>query len=366
MSLFFPKMKIGIIGLPLSGKSTIFNALTGLNAEVKEFSSGGKTKPNLGIVKIPDERLEKLAEIFKPKKVTHATIDFVDMVGISKDAKAEDVDLTPIKDTDALVCVMRFFKNDEVSHPYGDIDGVRDLKIINTELILLDLNIAEARIKKIEKEFQRGSKEHQKELDLLKKCKDTLSKENPLRELTFDKEENSLLRGFQFLSKKPMLALANIDEAHIKEKEQAEFAQTAEKLGLSHMTLCGKVEAEIAQLDDEQLKSSFMQDLGMQETARNKFINKSFSLLDLITFYTVKGEESKAWLIKKGSTAYEAAGKIHSDIQRGFIKAEVLNFKELTACDFDINKVKAQGKFRLEGKDHIIEDADIIYFRFNV
>lgn len=359
-------MKIGIIGLPLSGKSTIFNALTGLSAEVKEFSSGGKTKPNLGVVKIPDERLEKLIEIFKPKKTTPALVDFVDMAGISKDAKAEDVDLTPIKDTAALVCVIRFFKNDEVLHPYGDIDGVRDLKIINTELMLLDLSIVEARIGKIEKEFQRGKKEHQEELDLLKKCKEPLLKEKPLRGLTFTKEEDSLLKGFQFLSKKPILALANIDEAHIKEAEPDEFTCTAEELGLLHIALCGKIEAEMAQLDDKELKSSFMQDLGIIETARNKFIKASFSLLDLITFYTVKGEESKAWLIKKGSTAYEAAGKIHSDIQRGFIKAEVINFKGLAACDFDMNKVKSEGMLKLEGRDYIVEDGDIIYFRFNV
>ena len=359
-------MKIGIIGLPLSGKSTIFNALTGLSAEVKEFSSGGKTKPNLGVVKIPDERLEKLAEIFKPKKTTHATVDFVDMIGISKDAKAEDVDLTPIRDTDALVCVIRFFENEKVSHPYGDIDAPRDLKIINTGLILLDLNITETRIQKIEKEVKGGRKENQKELDILKKCQSSLLKEKPLRELTLDKEEEPLLRGFQFLSKKPILALANIDEVHIKGKEPEEFARTAEELGLSHMALCGKVEAEIAQLDDEELKSSFMQDLGIKETARNKFIKASFSLLDLITFYTVKGEESKAWLIKKGSTAYEAAGKIHSDIQRGFIKAEVVNFKGLTTCDFDMNNVKSKGLLKLEGKEYIVEDGDIIYFRFNV
>ena len=359
-------MKIGIIGLPLSGKSTIFNALTGLSAEVKEFSSGGKTKPNLGVVKIPDERLGKLAEIFKPKKTTSATVDFVDMIGISKDAKAEDVDLTPIRDTDALVCVSRFFKNEKVSHPYGDTDGLRDLKIINTELILLDLNIVETRIQRIEKELKGGRKENQKELDMLKKCQSGLLKERPLREFTFDKEQVPLLRGFQFLTKKPMLALANIDEAHIKEGEPAEFAHTAEELGLSHIALCGKVEAELAALDDEELKSSFMRDLGIEETARNKFIKASFSLLDLIAFYTVKGEESKTWLVRKGSTAYEAAGKVHSDIQRGFIKAEVVNFKELAACNFDMNKVKSKGSLKLEGKEYIVEDGDIIYFRFSV
>jgi len=359
-------MKIGIIGLPLSGKSTVLNALTGLSAEVKEFSSGGKTKPNLGAVKIPDEKLQKLADIFKPKKITPATIDFVDMVGISKDAKAEEIDLTPIKDTDALVCVIRFFKNDKVPHPYGDIDGLRDLKIINTELILLDLSMVESRIKKIEKEIQRGKKENQKELDTLKRCQEHLSKEKPLRDFTFDLEEDKMLRGFQFLSKKPVLALANVDEGHVKGGEPDGFANAAQELGISHIAFCGKVEAEIAQLDDEELKTSFMQDLGITETARNRFIRRSFSLLDLITFYTVKGEESKAWLIKGGLTTYEAAGKIHSDIQRGFIKAEVVNFKEVTACDYDMNKVKSKGLLKLEGKDYIVKDGDIIYFRFSV
>lgn len=359
-------MKIGIIGLPLSGKSTIFNALTGLNIGITKFSSGSKAKPNLGVVKIPDERLEKLSEIHKPEKTTHATIDFVDMVGISKDAKAEDIDLTPIRDTDALVCVLRFFKNDEIVHPYGDVNGVRDLSIINTELILLDLNLVETRIEKIEKEIQRGKKGNEKELDLLKKCKEHLSNEKPLSKLELDKEQGALLRGFQFLTKKPLLALANLDEAHIKKGEPAEFKATAEKLSLMHVVMCGKVEAEMAQLDDEELKKSFMQDLGIKEPARDKFIKKSFSLLDLVTFYTVKGEETKAWLIKKASTAHEAAGKIHSDIQRGFIKAEVVNFKDIMACEFDMNKVRSQAKFKLEGRDYPVNDGDIIHFRFNV
>lgn len=360
-------MKIAIIGLPLSGKTTVFNALTGLSAEVKEFSSSGKTKPNLGTVKIPDEKLEKLADIFKPKKLTHAAIDFVDMVGISKEAKAEEIDLTPIRDTDALVCVLRLFKNDNVPHPYGDIDGLRDLKIINTELMLLDLNIAEQRIEKIEKEIQKGKKENQKELEALKNCHGHLVKEKPLRALVFAPEQEGLLRGYQFLSKKPMLALANIDEQHIKQGEPDEFIRTAQELGISsHMAFCAKDEAELAQLDDEELKKSFMQDLDIEQTARDKFIKKSFSLLELVTFYTVKGEETKAWLIKKGQNAYEAAGKIHSDIQRGFIKAEIVNFKDFSACDFDMNKAKLKGLLKLEGKDYIVEDGDIITFRFNV
>ncbi|MBN1405276.1 MAG: redox-regulated ATPase YchF [Candidatus Omnitrophica bacterium] len=348
-------MKIGIIGLPLSGKSTVFNALTGLSAEVKEFSSAGKIKPNLGVVKIPDVRLEKLAKAFSAKKTTPATIDFVDMAGISKDAKAEDMDLTPLRDTDALLCVVRFFENPSVPHPYNSVDGVRDFKMIDTEIILIDLNIIETRIQRIEAELKRGKKENEKELIILKKCQEALLKEKPLRDISFDANEEAALRGFQFLSKKPLLAVANIDESHIK-SPPAGF-----------ISFCAKLEAEIAQLDDEELKNSFMQELGIKETARDKFILACFSMLNLIVFYTATGpQEARAWLIEKGATAYDAAGKVHSDIQRGFIRAEVANFKALEECGFDMNKAKSKAMLKLEGKDYIVADGDDIYFRFSV
>lgn len=360
-------MKIGIIGLPLSGKSSVFNALTGLHAEVKEFSASGRAKPNLGTAKIPDERLEKLAQTFNSKKTTYASIDFVDMTGISKDTKAENIDLSSIKDSDAFVVVVRFFRNDSVSHPYNTVDGVRDLEIINTSLILLDLNIAEGRVDRIEKEIKKGRKTDQKEHDILKKCQECLLKEKSLRELKFTDEEDALLRGFQFLSKKPILALANIDEAGIAQGTPGAFIELAGKLNMPHIAFCAKTEAEMAQLDDAELKTSFMQELGITETARNKFIKASFSLLNLITFYTgYGGQEARAWLVDKNATAYEAAGKIHSDIQRGFIRAELINFKDLMNCNFDIHDAKAKSLFRLEGKDHIVKDGDIALFRFSV
>ncbi len=361
-------MKIAIIGLPLSGKSTVFNALTGLSVETKEFSKSAakKASPNLGTVKVPDDRLEKLTEVYGSLKTTYGAIDFVDMQGVTKDTKLEDIDLSPIKDTDAIVLVSRFFKNKNVAHIYENIDGIRDLNMLATFIILSDLSIAENRIAKIESELKKGKKYDTKEYDVVKKCREYLLQEKPLRLLSFAQEEEPLIRGFQFLSRKPVLALANIDESDIEKGDNLDFAKAAQGLSMASISFCAKVEAEIAQLDDEELKKSFMQEIKIKEAARDMFIHASFSLLELMTFYTAAEKESRVWFVKKGSSALAAAGKIHTDIQRGFIRAEVFNYNDFSASDFDENKVKSKGLFRLEGKDYIIKDGDIIYFRFNV
>lgn len=359
-------MKIGIIGLPESGKSALFNALTGLNVQLHSYTQGEKMKPNVGVAAIPDKRLNRLSEIFKPKKTTPTSVDFVDMVGIKKGAKLEEIDLTPIKDTDGLVCVIRLFEDKNLPHPYGKIDAASDFKIIETELILLDLQSAQKRIHKIELELQKGIKENLKELEVLKICEDSLSKEVPLRNLDFDKEQEKLIRGFQFLSKKPLLAVANIGEDKIKEGAPEDFKNLSKERGLHYIELCAKVEAEVIQLEDEELKNSFLEDLGIKELARDRLIGLSLSILNQITFFTVKGDEVKAWLIKKDTTAYEAAGKVHSDIQRGFIKAETINFSDFIDCGGSIQNARHQGRLRLEGKDYIVGDGDIIDFKFNV
>lgn len=359
-------MKIGIIGLPESGKSTLFNALTGLNVQLHSYAAIEKIKPNVGVATIADKRLDRLSEIFKPKKTTPASVDFVDMVGIKKGAKLEEIDLTPIKDTDGLVCVIRLFEDNNIPHPYGKVDGVSDLKIIETELILLDLETAQKRIHKLETELHKGIKENLKELEVLKICEGSLSKEVPLRNLDFDREQDRLIRGFQFLSKKPLLAVANIGEDKIREGAPEGFKSLGREKGLNYIELCAKVEAEVIQLEDEELKNSFLEDLGIKELARDRLVGLSLSILNQITFFTVKGDETRAWLIKKGTTAYEAAGKVHSDIQRGFIKAEIVNFADFIDCGGSMQNARHQGRLKLEGKDYIVQDGDIVDFKFNV
>lgn len=359
-------MKIGIIGLPESGKSTLFNALTGLNVQLHGYAAGEKIKPNIGVVAIPDKRLDRLTEIFKPKKTTHASINFVDMVGIKKGAKLEEIDLTPIKDTDGLVCVIRLFEDSNIPHPYGKVDGISDLKIIETELILLDLQAAQKRIQKLEKESHKGIRENAKELEVLRICEGSLSKEVPLRNLDLAKEQDKLIRGFQFLSKKPLLVVADIGEDKIKELTPEDLRALCKEKRLNYIELCAKVEAEVMQLEDEELKNSFLEDLGIRELARDRLIGACLSALDQITFFTVKGDEAKAWLVGKATTSYEAAGKIHSDIQRGFIKAEIVNFADFIDCGQSIQNARLKGKLKLEGKDYIVQDSDIIDFKFNV
>jgi GTP-binding protein YchF len=359
-------MKIGIIGLPESGKSTLFNVLTGLNVQLHSYESRDKIKPNIGVAIVPDKRLDQLSEIFKPKKTSYIHINFLDIIGIEKGSKLEEIAFAPIKDTDGLICVIRFFEDDNIPHPSGKIDGVSDLKVIETELMLLDLQSAQKRTEKIEKEKNKGIKVDTKELEVLKKCEDSLSREIPLRALSFAKEEDKLIRGFQFLSKKPILIAANIGENRIGQKLPEAFKGLCEEKGFKSIDLCAKVEVEVCQIEDEELKDSFLGDLGIKELAREKVIALSFDILEQITFYTVKGDEAKAWLVKEGTSAYEAAGKIHSDIQRGFIKAEVVNFSDFIDCGSTMQDARDKGKLRLEGKDYLVQDGDIINFKFNI
>lgn len=359
-------MKVGIVGLPLSGKSTVFNALTSLNVQVRDFSIDEKAKPNLGTIFVPDERLEKLAGVFNPKKVTYTEITLVDMAGIHKGVKPEELDLTPIRDVDELVCVVREFSNEQVLHPYGSIDPTRDLDILETQFILLDLDSATKRTAKLKKEIEGGRHEHKREYDILYKCQQNLQKSMPLRKVSFTEDEDKFLKGYQFLTKKQLLVVANLGEENIKTGPPESLKKHIQERDLTLIEFCGKVEMEISQLDDEKLKQDFLNELGIQQSANEKLIKAIYKTLNLVTFFTTKGEEVRAWAIPSHTKAVDAAGKIHTDMQRGFIRAEVVNFKDFVDSDCSMHVAKEKGHLKTEGKDYIVQDGDILNIKFSV
>jgi GTP-binding protein YchF len=359
-------MKIAIIGLSNSGKTTVYNALTGYNLETTVYptSSGD---PHLGVIKVPDSRLDKLSQIFKPKKTSHATTEYIDYIGLTKgnfDQNRNVFDL--IKNVDAILHVVRAFKDDTVMHPLGNLDPLRDVATIEMELMFGDLELIEKRLDKIELESKRGKKPDESEKKLLLRCKDSLAQEVPLRDIDFDKEEENAMRHLQFLSIKPELVVLNIGEEDLKTeyglKMQPSIAQHYASLPV--LTLCGKIEMEIAQLSHNDALL-FLEDLGIPEAVSTRLIRKCYEILGLITFYSYVGDEVRAWTIQKGTPALKAAGKIHSDIERGFIRAEVISFDDFIASG-DMHTAREKGILRLEGKNYEVKDGDIIHFRFNV
>ena len=336
-------MKIGIIGLPGSGKSTVFEAVTGIPTEKLQHEVG---KPHIGVVSVADERLDFLVEVFKPKKVTHVEIVFEDMPGYK---------VKQIKEVDALLCILGIFSG---TNPVKDLDG------IESDIILTDLEAIQKRLPILEKEASSGKAELKKEKETLLKCKDHLEKEKPLSELELDKNEAKLIRGYQFLSQRPVLVVANVSEEDMKKPLSKELEDYVSKKGIRIVKFCAQVEEEISELKEEE-KADFLKEMGIDKSARDKIIKASFELLDLISFFTIKGPQTRAWAIKKGTTALLAAGKIHSDIQRGFIKAESINFAKFKECG-SMQEAKAKGELKLEGKEYIVKDGDIINFRFNV
>lgn len=349
-------MKIGLIGYPLSGKTAVFNTLTGLNARTDSFHSAGK-QANVGLIKVPDERIDALAEIFKPKKTTFAEINFADFSGISSDAGAGGFDaqsLNLMRQLDALAFVVRAFVDEAVLHPKDRIDPSADVTGIEEELQLADLIVVEARQKRLGKEGQKASKEY----ELLDKCRVALEDGMTLREVGLSVEETRALAGFTFLSLKPRMVLVNTGEDALDDDGGA-----SEKYS-GVITFCASVEQQIAELAPEE-QQEFLEAMEIAEPARPKFIRAAYGLMQLISFFTVGEDEVKAWTISNGSPAVEAAGKIHSDIQRGFIRAEVAAFDDYIV-DKDMVKLKERGKLRLEGKNYVVQDGDIINFRFNV
>lgn len=362
-------MKIGLIGLPLVGKTTFFNLLTKSQASTSNFANT-RIVSNIGSSKIPDARVDFLAKLYKPKKVTYASIDFIDVPGLVKGSSSGsglgNQFLENIRKVDALVHVIRVFEDQGITHTEGSIDPLRDIETINLELLFADLGVIETRIERIET-TKKVKKDNLSELEALKKCKEALEDGKLLSQLDLTKEEKTFLSSFEFLSEKPLILLVNLSEKDLKlgtyPQKEAVVKFTAEN-NIPLIECCAKTEMELNELADDE-KALFMEDMGIKNSGIDILASTSYDLLGLISFLTTGEDEVRAWTIKKGLEARKAAGKIHSDIERGFIRAEVVKFTHLFEYR-TMNKVKEKGFFRLEGKDYTVEDGDIISFRFNI
>lgn len=360
-------MKIAIIGLANSGKTTVFNALTRGNAETAAYSSG-QLEPNLAMVKVPDARLEALAQMFKPKKTTYADVQYVDVAGISGGGR-QGGGLPPallnyIGSADALLHVVRAFDDAGVPHPEGSVNLARDIQSVDLELAFSDLAIIEKRLNRLNAEIPKMPPKDKElriaERDLLARLQAALEAETPIRSVALGEEEARLIRGYQFLTAKPLLLVVNIGETQLAAPPAVDYPHA----GSAVVPLAGKIEAELAQLDDADAQT-FMDDLGISKPARDLVIQKSYDLLGLISFLTAGPDEVRAWTIRRSTPAVEAAGTIHSDIQRGFIRAEIVAYDDLMRAG-DMAAAKKQGTVRMEGKTYIVQDGDICHFLFNV
>ena len=354
-------MQTGIIGLPLVGKTSLFRILT--RARVDTHSA--PTQTHVGIARVPDERVAKLAEVFKPKKTTYATIEYVDIGGIQKDREKNSASLVPLREADALAHVVRLFENPAVPHD-GPLDAMRDIESVEIELMLTDLEQASKRMERLEKDLKKKKETLlETELHLLTRCRKALEEEKPLRELEFKPEEYKMLNGFMFLTRKPVLYVLNIGDEEAPEIDRIIEKHHLEKLALKPHTavvpFCGKIEAELAELPDSEA-AEMMRAYGLAESGRDRLIQASYRLLGLISFLTCGEPECRAWTIERGMTAQKAAGAIHSDIERGFIKAEVVNWEELLKAG-SFPAARERGQVRLEGKEYIVQEGDVILFR---
>ena len=364
-------MKLGIVGLPNVGKSTLFNAITNAGAEVANYAFC-TIEPNVGVVAVPDYRLDELAKMYSPKKITPAVIEFVDIAGLVKGAsKGEGLGnkfLSHIREVDAVIHVVRCFDNDDIMHVSGSVDPKRDIETINLELILSDLEILDRRIDRTAK-AAKGDKSLLTELEFLKRLKTELENGVSARAVEADDDEKAILADIGLLSAKPVIYACNMSEddiaSNIENNERYKsVCEIAKAEGAEVLPICAELEAEISSLSKEE-KEMFLSDAGIESGGLDMLIQRSYSLLGLISYLTAGEPEVRAWTIKKGTKAPQAAGKIHSDFERGFIRAEVISFDELMACG-SMQAAKEKGKIRSEGKDYVMQDGDIVLFRFNV
>jgi GTP-binding protein YchF len=358
-------LRAALIGLPSSGKTTLFQLMTSIHDAPR-----GKGDVNIGISKVPDGRLDTLTAMYNPRKRVPATVEFTDVAGPARSGAQALVDVAGYKNADALVHVIRAFRDASVPHPSSSIDPARDAQAMEDELILADLGVAERRLERIEKDLKKGrSTELERERDLVQRCKDALEHGTPLRALPLAGDDLKRLRGFQFLSAKPLLLVINVDEADVAEVG-SDLSRAAEKTGLTAflahastraVALCAKIELEISQLEGADAKA-FLSDLGLTESGLDRVIRTSYDLLGYISFFTVGEDECRAWSIARGTPAQLAAGEIHSDISRGFIRAEVVAYEPLIGRG-TMAACRDHGEVRLEGKEYVVQDGDIINFR---
>jgi len=361
----------GIVGLPNVGKSTLFNAITKKNILAANYPFA-TIDPNVGMVTVPDKRLEVLVDMYTPKNFVPTTFEFTDIAGLVKGASLGEglgnKFLSHIREVDAICEVVRCFEDENITHVEGAVDPIRDIEIINLELILSDLEIIEGRIGRIEKRAKTGKeKDVIAEYELMVKIKDALVQNIPARFLEYTKEELDMIKAFNLITMKPFIYVANIKESEISYKENPyveKVKEYASKENAEVVVLCAKIESELSELNDDE-KELFLEELGIEQSGLDKLINATYHLLGLATYFTAGEKEVRAWTFRRGMKAPECAGIIHSDFQRGFIKAEIMSYDDLITCGNE-KLVREAGKMRLEGKEYLMKDGDICYFRFNV